>query len=279
MALVCLSVFARARSIVLVGFIFTALLVVVPGWAQKINTSNNVNTPGGLDLFLLIGQSNQAGRAEIESQDTSAIEHVWLLNNQGVWEAATNPLNRYSSIRKDITMQKFGPGYPFAKNLHEAIPDIQIGLVVNARGGSSIKEWQAGEKYYEEALRRAKIAQESGSLKAIIWHQGSSDRRGAEKYMPKLKSMVESFRRDLGNDALFFVAGQLGYWKDSVEEFNTVIASIAAHIPHATYVSGADLTPIEDGIHFDSASQRLLGRRYTQCILENIYVASTPINY
>lgn len=256
-----------------------AAAVAAPGCIGQVSIPVEVAQRSKLDIFLLMGQSNLAGRAEIEFADTSVVAQVWLLSGQDVWEPARNPLNRYSSIRKDITMQKLGPGYTFAQYLHEAQPNLQIGLVVNARGGSSIKEWQKGGNYYEEALRRVRIAQKSGSLKAILWHQGSSDRHAPTEYMPQLKAMVASFRRDLGNDSLFFVAGELGHWKDSVDQFNDEIASITDYIPHTAYVSAAGLMPMDDGIHFDTASQRTLGRRYALCILDNIYGSSIPVNH
>ena len=37
-------------------------------------------------------------------------EQVKLLNDKGDFEVAENPLNRYSSIRKKLSIQKLGPG-------------------------------------------------------------------------------------------------------------------------------------------------------------------------
>src|SRR5210317_1898849 len=58
-----------------------------------------------LDIYLLIGQSNMAGRAEIESQDRDTLNGVFLFKkiNGKEWEKATNPLNKYSTIRKDLS--------------------------------------------------------------------------------------------------------------------------------------------------------------------------------
>lgn len=62
-------------------------------------------------LFILLGQSNMSGRAPIEKADTAALPLVKLLDADGRFEVARNPLNRFSNIRKGITMQKLGPGY------------------------------------------------------------------------------------------------------------------------------------------------------------------------
>ena len=95
-------------------------------------------------VFLLIGQSNMAGRAPLEAEDKTPIEGVMLLNADGTWEAANNPLNRYATDRKKISMQRLGPGDGFARTLHTALPDKSIGLIVNARGGTKIDEWVPG---------------------------------------------------------------------------------------------------------------------------------------
>src|SRR5689334_5595211 len=44
-----------------------------------------------LDVYLLIGQSNMAGRAPIEEEDKAPVEHAYVLNGSDTWEPATNP--------------------------------------------------------------------------------------------------------------------------------------------------------------------------------------------
>ena len=93
------------------------------------------------DVYLLLGQSNMAGRGRMLPEDTvKTIEGVWLLNADGVPEPAVSPLNRYSSIRKEIGMQQICPGNYFSEEMHKAT-GRKILLVVNARGGSSLSEW------------------------------------------------------------------------------------------------------------------------------------------
>ena len=68
------------------------------------------------DVFLLLGQSNMAGRGTMIEGDEDIIhENVFLLNNKGKVEPAANPLNRYSSIRLNLSQQQIGPGYSFSK--------------------------------------------------------------------------------------------------------------------------------------------------------------------
>ena len=104
------------------------------------------------DVFLLIGQSNMAGRAAMIEGDDAPVPGVLLLNDAGAWEAGRQPLNRYASDRKGLEFQRFNLGGPFAASLHEADPDVAPGLIVNARGGTQIELWQPGEALYENAL-------------------------------------------------------------------------------------------------------------------------------
>ena len=73
----------------------------------------------GYDVYLLLGQSNMAGRGTLEAADTTtAIEGVWLLDSDGVPTRAIAPLNRYSSIRKDIKLQGYSPANEFGRLMH-----------------------------------------------------------------------------------------------------------------------------------------------------------------
>ena len=56
-------------------------------------------------IYLLIGQSNMAGRGKIPEEATGDIENCFLLNDQAEWSPASNPLNRHSTVRKGLEMQ------------------------------------------------------------------------------------------------------------------------------------------------------------------------------
>jgi len=165
-----------------------------------------------LDLFLCIGQSNMAGRGQMEEAqgDLEAIPNVYLFTPSGNWVPASNPLNRYSTVRKEIEMQQISPAYSFARKI-AAQTNRPIGLVVNARGGTSIESWTKGHRdgLYEAALERALDAKKWGEYKAILWHQGESNLGRFAAYPEQLRRMVSDFRNDLGGNNLFFVAGEL----------------------------------------------------------------------
>lgn len=78
-----------------------------------------------------------AGRGEIVELDKASLNNAYLINGKN-WERATVPLNKYATVRKEIGYQKMNPGYAFARKITEYTGQC-IGLVVNARGGTSIE--------------------------------------------------------------------------------------------------------------------------------------------
>lgn len=156
-----------------------------------LHATDKVKLPPGVDgekfhLFLFVGQSNMAGRAELEPQDMGVVEGVWLFNDKGQWEAAEPPLNRYSKLRKMIP-SRLNPALGFVKAYRKKFPGVQVGVVCSAQGGSSIEEWEKGRDQppmlYAEALQATKLALSGGGkLKGICWHQGESNRERVSLY-------------------------------------------------------------------------------------------------
>ena len=232
-----------------------------------------------LDLYLCIGQSNMAGRGPIEATkgDLEPLTNVYLFTPSGNWEPAKNPLNRYSTVRKELSMQQISPAYAFAKTVVARNGNRPIGLVVNAKGGTAIESWLKGAEdgFYEAALKRASDAKPWGTYRAILWHQGEGNSGRVAAYPQQLQKMVNDLRTDLQAPNLFFVAGQLGQWRTGHLRFNEMIQTIGTFLPHSSWVSTEGLQPLRGDItdpHFDREGQLLLGERYANCILKNVYL-------
>jgi hypothetical protein len=238
-------------------------LITMLGVVMAMQLAVEVGADEKPDVYLLIGQSNMAGRAALTEADKAVIDGCVLLNDKDAWEPATNPLNRYSTIRKGLGMQKLGPGYAFAQEMRQANPKATIGLVVNAKGGSRIEQWAKGTKFYTDALRRAKAAQATGNLKGILWHQGESNEKNPDGYLEKLTKLITDLRADLGVADLPFVAGQV----NKVPKVNEQIAKLPATVPNTGFVSSDGLT-CTDRWHFDPKSANLLGKRYAAEMLK-----------
>lgn len=224
-----------------------------------------------MELYLCIGQSNMAGRAPIELQDKDSIPDVFLFtgNEENPWEKAANPFNKYSTVRKSINMQKLGPTYDFAKEMANAMPNKKIGLIVNAKGGTSIEAWKPRDTLYNEAISQAKKAMKYGKLMGVIWHQGESNSGKHNTYMAKLKVLIDALRTDLNAPDLPFIAGQLSPDKPERNNFNTMILQLPNAVKNTSVITTENTSTI-DKTHFDSESQRLIGKRYAEEMLKLI---------
>jgi hypothetical protein len=238
--------------------------------------------PDKFRLYILAGQSNMAGRGLLEAADTLPNRHVLRLNARGQWEIAQDP------IHFDKAIAGVGPGLTFGHLLAAADTSIVIGLIPCAVGGSGIEAWTPGAYFadtqshpYDDALARARAAQQVGTLAGIIWHQGETDSSPERSllYAQKLTALIARFRADLQQPTLPFVAGQLpafqGEYVDaagvrhmnpSVARLNAALASLRKKVPHYAVVSVAGTTDRGDHLHFDARSARLLGQRYAQAM-------------
>jgi len=215
-----------------------------------------------MDIFLLVGQANMAGRGPVPKRSKGVLPKTYLLNEADEWEPARHPLNRYSTIRKsDEGLQGFGPGGDFAAELIRLRVSSSVGLIVNCRGGTRIDEWLPGTRYFDEAARRASTTSAAGEISAILWHQGESDAENPE-YLSRLTSLIAGFRNEIGA-CVPFVAGQV-HQADGV---NQQIAQLPQVAVRAQFVSSAGLSVV-DRWHFDVESMRALGIRYAVATAE-----------
>jgi len=216
--------------------------------------------PENLHLYLLVGASNMAGRAEVPQDAGGIIDRCYLLNDKNEWEPARNPLNRHSSAREDLAIQKLGPGYSFVRKMLEQDETISIGLIVNAYGDSKIDQWFGKSELYWGARKRAKAAmQKGGTIKGVLWHQGESDQKAADGYLDKLQTLAGNFRSDLSAASLPFIAGQIS----NSPAINAQIAKLP-EVMHASAFVSADGLSTSDGALFDTKGQLLLGERYAE---------------
>ncbi|MFT5323087.1 MAG: hypothetical protein ACI8P0_000933 [Planctomycetaceae bacterium] len=206
-------------------------------------------------VFLLIGQSNMAGRAALEEGDEKPIANVLLLDDQGKWIPATNPLNRFATDRKVLSMQRISPGAGFAHEMAEKLPGKTIGLIHNARGGTKIQQWGKGQDLYVHTIERLSKVKNL-RVDGVLWHQGEGNRSDTT-YLERLTDLVTRLRADLKNPDLCFVAGEI-YGKAIV---NDQMAKLADTVPRTGLAKANELT-VFDKVHFDRKSQLTLGKRY-----------------
>jgi hypothetical protein len=224
-----------------------------------------------LDLFLLAGQSNMAGRGKVGPDDKVPDPHVWMLTQARQWAPAIDPIH---FDKPDLA--GVGPGRTFGIVIAQSQTNVQVGLVPCAFGGTSIDEWKKGGKFYTDAIERAKAAMARGTFKAILWHQGESDlgKGDLTGYLAKLHTLIADFRADLNSPELPFIVGQLGRFHregaTGIDAFNAGLVEFAAKEPHCACVTSEGLVSRGDELHFDTPSQHELGRRYAAAYLKLI---------
>jgi hypothetical protein len=96
---------------------------------------------GKLSLFILAGQSNIAGRGQVPKSGQNTNSRVYVFGNDYRWRIAVEPIddpsNQVDKVSEDSDAG-FSPALAFATSLLERRPDMAIGLIPCARGGSSI---------------------------------------------------------------------------------------------------------------------------------------------
>jgi hypothetical protein len=224
-----------------------------------------------LHIFLLAGQSNMAGRGEVGEIDRTPHPRVLTLNANNEWVVATEPVHFDKPKVRGV-----GPGLAFAKEIADRNPDIRVGLVPTAVGGSAIASWTPGGYHektglypWDDAVRRLRVAMPAGEIKAVLWHQGESDSspERAPLYENSLHDLIHRFRDLAGDEQLPFIVGQLGQfkeWSEGRQLVNAVHENIPTQFDRTRFISSDGLTHIGDKTHFDAASARELGRRYAQ---------------
>ena len=225
---------------------------------------------GEIRSYLLIGQSNMAGRGNIG--DVPPIQNKnCLMLRMGRWQKMSEPINPDRAIFEGKPRSGICLAASFADELAKAT-GARIGLIPCADGGTKLSQWMPGEVLYDHALMMTRLAMRSSKLCGILWHQGESDCLQEERvrtYPERFIEMITSLRRDLGVGDIPVVIGELSELIDpsyNRSEFlgvmNENFAEIARRLPNCGVVSAKGLVLKDDGLHFDAPSLRIFGQRY-----------------
>lgn len=237
--------------------------------------------PAPLDLYLLVGQSNMAGRGKVTEADRQPHPRILVLNRDNTWVSQGEP------IHFDKREAGVGLGFTFAKLAAGRNPDATIGLIPCAVGGTPISRWKPGADLYKQALTRARIALKQGRLKGILWHQGESEcgsQTQSAIYSRLLAEVATGFRRDLDAPEVPFIAGELGEFlyvrsggkSPYARVVNEQINLLPTLIPNTAVVHSAGLEHKGDELHFDAQAQKEFGQRYFAALQSLQTPANSP---
>ena len=220
--------------------------------------------------FLMAGQSNMAGRGELDG--VSPIENpLCYMLRMGRWQTMREPINPDRAIcgiecPSGVSLAaSFADAY--ANAYHRA-----VGLIPCADGGTRIAQWKQGEILFDHAVMMSALAKRTSTVGGILWHQGESDCMGgfdSEAYRANLLTVLTSLRAEVGGEDTPIVIGEISEditerWKvgNAPPRMNKLLHTVAEELPNCAIVSAKGLTLKADGIHFDARSCRELGMRY-----------------
>ena len=245
-----------------------------------------------LQIYLCFGQSNMEGTAKIEPVDTitddrfvmlSAVDCPNLNRNKGQWYPASPPMSQcYSGL---------SPSDYFGKTMIKNLPEqIKVGVINVAVGGCDIRlfdkdiyedydstynaDWfhqkvaYYGGNPYQHLIDLAKEAQNEGTIKGILLHQGETN-TGDTLWPQYVKKIYDDMITDLSLDVqdVPLLAGEvLAVDSSCCASMNTIINTLPSVIESAHVISSKNCGAM-DFAHFDSEGYRILGTRYAEKML------------
>ena len=215
--------------------------------------------------FLLIGQSNMAGRGFLNEAKKIDTTHIQILRN-GRWQPMFRPINPDRPFSGVSLAESFAEKYA-------AEHGTEVGLICCADGGTKLDQWEEGSILYENAVTQARIAQRTSKIVGILWHQGEGD--CGEEFYPTYKERFEKFmqalRRDLALHEVPLLIGGLGDFLVNcpLDEklknspiLNEEFKKIARDNELVGYVSAEGLGSNPDLLHFSAEALYEFGLRY-----------------
>jgi Domain of unknown function (DUF303). len=222
------------------------------------------DTPSDMQLFLLIGQSNMAGRGKVESADRQTHPRIFMFDQNNAWVPAQDPVHFDKPKIAGV-----GLCSEFARCVAAKDLAVNIGLIPCAVGGTSLDQWNPGDALYTNAVTRARAALKSGTLQAILWHQGEADcsEKKRNTYPARFAAMIAQLRQDLGAEQVPVIVGELGRFegKSGYLAFNAMLPQVTNAVPRCALVSSEGLGANSDNVHFNAEALRAFGKRYFEC--------------
>jgi hypothetical protein len=184
----------------------------------------------------------------------------------GRWMPMFRPVNFDRSFSGTCLAETFAMEYA------DDHPDIEVGIIPCADGGTTLDQWKEGEILFDNAVFQAKLAMRTSKLVGILWHQGEGDCREEfyPLYLEKVTAIMTAFRNQLGVEVPIVVGGLGDFLKDRVENpvlanyfyVNKALEKFAQVFPKTAFVSAKGLTSNPDNLHFNHNSLMEFGKRY-----------------
>ncbi|XP_062098387.1 probable carbohydrate esterase At4g34215 [Humulus lupulus] len=249
-------------------------------WLFSLVSISNVaiGTSIPMDIFVLAGQSNMAGRGGVSHgvrdhyvpPKCSPNRQILRLSAKLEWESAHEPLHADIDTGNVCGV---GPGMAFANEVVRARGgSVVVGLVPCAIGGTRISQWIRGTPLYSSLLRRAQESlKEGGTIRAVLWFQGESDTlrtSDAVAYGGNMKKFIMDIRSDLNIPNLLVIQVALASGEGQyIEEVRK--AQLQLNLQNVKCVDAKGLNLKADKLHLTTTSHVHLGLK-----LANAFLAS-----
>jgi len=211
--------------------------------------------------FLLIGQSNMAGRGYLNEAREIDTSHIYTLRN-GRWHRMFRPINPDRSFSGVNLAESFAEAYSRKHN-------VDVGLICCADGGTKLEQWMPGELLFDNAVNNAKLAARTSEIVGVLWHQGEGDCKDDlySTYQARFEVMMQALRKELNLNNVPFILGGLGdylefYPLENYVLINQALENIAASNEMVGFASAKGLTSNPDNLHFNAHSLYDFGLRY-----------------
>ena len=235
------------------------------------------------------------GQGDIEAQDRenipdrfkmmAAVNFTTCDRKAGEWYKAEPPLCRDWS--------RISPLDYFGRTLVEKLPeDITVGVINVAVGGCSIilfdedrsesylettEDWLKNiaaiynNNPYRVLVNTAKKAQKSGVIKGILLHQGESD-TGDQNWPNNVKLIYDRLIEELNlkEEEVPLLVGELVSNEEGglCYSHNKIIGTINSVIKNSYVISSEGCPSQNDGYHFSTEGNRMMGKRYAETMYE-----------
>ena len=256
--------------------IYRALAQQEPPTTAATSPAVSLPAPENFHLYLLMGQSNMAGRAPIDATQTGN-PRVLALNEQGQWVVARDPIH----AQVGRTVPGGGPGIPFALDMIAADPNVTIGLIPAAIGGSPLRRWNKGKNgdLYDNADQTGEKCDAGRHAQRLLVASGRIGHQQPEK----CRNLPGASRRKCSEicapiwtrPTLPVVVGQLGEFLALTPDkypfeatVRAAIVKVSETVPNVGYADSAGLGDKGDKLHFDAPAQKEMGARFARAMKE-----------
>lgn len=241
---------------------------------------------GAIDLFLIAGQSNMDGRAEIADSPSPP---DWSIPQSDILffhdaNIGWGDLDVGSSSPPG-TLTTYGPELSFGRSLFDNARSPEIALMKWTKGSTSLGlDWVEGgfanTKFFEHYTASITLIEALGytpTVRGMIWLQGESDAKieaYADAYESNLTTFIAQARVKVNTPSMPFVIARIYVPSEATYPYRSTVRAAQLNVANAdgrvTIFSTDDLV-LTDGTHYDADSVIEIGHRFAEKMISLVY--------